>query len=94
MTDEREFRADETGERDLAEVRAVLPEHGAPLAECSEDFWTWSAGSPEDRPAGRGTEGAPGDGLLRQLDDPGVRVRGHDLHELLRPAYVHMTRPR
>ncbi|MBA8823378.1 hypothetical protein FHX42_000707 [Saccharopolyspora lacisalsi] len=94
MTDEREFRADENGERDLAEVRAVLPEHDAPLAECLEDFWTRPAGSRDDRPAERGTERAPGDGLLRQLDDPGARVRGHDLHELLRPAYVHMTRPR
>lgn len=89
--------APDTTERDLTDVRGLLAETGgAASTDSSENFWNSPTTGREDDRHERdpGGERVPGDGVLRQLDQPGIQVRGHNLHDLLRPAYERMTRCR
>jgi uncharacterized Zn finger protein len=58
-----------------------------PLAECLETFWSPGLSPARLRALADGPPSAAPDLLLRMFPPPSVLVRGHDLAELLAPAY-------
>ena len=78
------------GQATPLDVTAVLTLDEPPLAECLHSFWQPAAGSPVPRVAGPAIEAVP-DLVLRQLEPLPLDVRGHNVVDLLRPAYETMT---
>jgi uncharacterized Zn finger protein len=72
------------------DVAAVLALEEPPLADCLHSFWQHAADSPAPLAARSATEPVP-DLVLRQLEPLPLEVRGHNVVDLLRPAYEAMA---
>lgn len=86
-------------ERDSTDLSHVLTGEHVALSESTGEFWTSPAPAEEGEsgPADAAepdVDARPRDGVLRHLGRPDVELRGHNLADLLRPAYRALTSQR